>query len=52
MTEEKDKDIWRLFWWNERDLIVPAMILLKKPYTWWMSFDGPLQRKTNLEKYG
>lgn len=51
MTEEKDKDIWRLFWWNERDLIVPAMILLKKPYTWWMSFDGPLERKTNLEKY-
>jgi hypothetical protein len=51
MTAEKDQDIWRLFWWKEKDLIVPAIILLKKPYTWYESFDGPFQRKTNLEKY-
>ena len=51
MTEKKDQDIWRWFWWNEKDLIVPAIILLNKPYTWYESFDGPMQRKTNLEKY-
>ena len=51
MTADKDQDISRLFWWNEKDLVVPAIILLKKPYTWWQSFDGPFQRRTNLEKY-
>jgi hypothetical protein len=51
MTEKKDKDVWRLFWWNEKDLIVPAVILLNIPYTWWECFDDPFQRRTNLEKY-
>ena len=51
MTREIDQDVWRWFWWNEKDLIVPAIILLDKSYTWYESFDGPMQRKTNLEKY-
>jgi hypothetical protein len=51
MTRVIDQDIWRWFWWNEKDLIVPAIILLNKPYTWYKSFDGPMQRRTNLEKY-
>lgn len=52
MTGNKDEDVWRLFWWNKKDLIVPAIILLGKPYMWWESFDGPFQRKSNIEKYG
>jgi hypothetical protein len=51
MTREIDQDVWRWFWWNEKDLIIPAIILLDKSYTWYESFDGPMQRKTNLEKY-
>ena len=51
MTEDKHQDIWRWFWWNEKDFIVPALILLNKPHTWWESWDGPCQRRTNLEKY-
>lgn len=51
MTENFHEDIWRWFWWNEKDLIVPAIILLNKSYTWYESFDGPMQRRTNLEKY-
>ena len=51
MTEKNDHDIWRLFWWNEKDFIVPAIILLNKRHTWWQSFDGPFERRTNLEKY-
>ena len=51
MTGDKDQDIWRWFWWNEKDFIVPALILLNKPHTWWESWDGPCQRRTNLEKY-
>ena len=44
-------DIWRWFWWNEKDLIVPAIFAFDKPHTWWESYDGPCLRKTNLEKY-
>ena len=51
MTNKNDNDIWRLFWWNEKDFIVPAIILLNKRHTWWQSFDGPFERRTNLEKY-
>jgi len=51
MTNKNDHDIWRLFWWNEKDFIVPAIILLNKRHTWWQSFDGPFERRTNLEKY-
>jgi hypothetical protein len=50
-TEEDTPDIWRWFWWNERDLIIPAIFAFEKPYTWWESYDGPCVRKTNLEKY-
>jgi RimJ/RimL family protein N-acetyltransferase len=49
MTEKLDADIWRLFWWNEKDLIVSPILLLNKPYIWWESSDGPFQKRTNLE---
>jgi len=51
MTNKNDHDIWRLFWWNKKDLIVPAISLLNKRHSWWQSFDGPFERRTNLEKY-
>jgi hypothetical protein len=51
MTGEHDQDIWRWFWWNEKDLIVPAIFAFDKPHTWWESYDGPCIRRTNLEKY-
>jgi len=50
-TRKDDEDIWRLFWWNDTDLIVPAIILLDKPHSFWVSFDGPFHKKTNLEIY-
>ena len=50
-TEEDVEDVWRWFSWNDKDLIVPAIIAFDKPYTWWESFDGPCLRRTNLEKY-
>jgi len=28
-----------------------SIILLNKRHTWWQSFDGPFERRTNLEKY-
>lgn len=50
-TEKSNEDIWRWFWWNEKDLIIPAVMAFDKPYTWFESFDGPCVRRTNLEKY-
>lgn len=48
MTEQLDRDIWRLFWWNDKDLIVPALLIFGKAHLWWESFDGPFQKRTNL----
>jgi hypothetical protein len=48
MTGQNDNDIWRLFWWNEKDLIVPAIIYLNHSYTWWEAYDAQFQRRTNL----
>jgi hypothetical protein len=50
-TAEHDDDVWRLFWWNDQDLIIPAIILLNKPHSYWVSYDGPFHKKTNLEIY-
>jgi len=50
-TDDNAEDIWRWFWWNEKDLIVPAVMAFDKPYSWWESWDGPCIRKTNIEKY-
>jgi hypothetical protein len=32
-------DIWRLFWWNENDLILPARLVINPEYMWWGSTD-------------
>jgi len=52
-TEKNSEDIWRWFWWNEKDLILPALLIFGKDrfYTWYECLDGPCVRKTNLEKY-
>ena len=47
-TEPDTEDIWRWFWWNERDLIVPAIIIFNHSYSWYESFDGPCVKKSNL----
>lgn len=39
MTAESDPDIWRLFWWNDKVLITPALLLFEGNYTWYMSGD-------------
>jgi hypothetical protein len=41
------EDIWRFFWWNEKDLVVPALIQFGYPYTWYQSFDESLSRRNN-----
>lgn len=51
LNDNESPDIWRWFWWKEKDLIVPAILAFDKPYTWWESWDGPCIRRTNLEKY-
>jgi len=51
MTEKDGHDVWRLFWWNEKDFIVPAIILMGKAHTWRQSFDSSFERRTNIEKY-
>lgn len=51
-TEPGTEDIWRWFWWNEKDLILPAHFAFSIPFhTWYECLDGPCVRKTNLEKY-
>lgn len=50
-TEDNTDDIWRWFWWNQKDLIVPAIIAFGKNYSWYECYDGPCIRRTNLEKY-
>jgi len=39
-TEPDNNDIWRFFWWNEKDLIIPAVLVENKPYNWFESWDG------------
>lgn len=40
---EGDFDIWRFFWWNEKFLIKPAMLLNTDYYTYWESLDSEFQ---------
>ena len=47
-TEPDTEDIWRWFWWNEKDLIVPPIILFGYDYTWYMTLDGPCLKRTNV----
>jgi hypothetical protein len=39
-TEDDGKDIWRFFWWNDKDLIIPALLTEQVSYQWFESFDG------------
>jgi hypothetical protein len=51
-TEPDTAEIWRWFWWNEKDLIIPARLAYGNiGYSWYECHDGPCIRKTNLEKY-
>ena len=40
MTGEGDHDIWKLYWWNEKELITPAHLLFNLPYSWYISGDN------------
>jgi hypothetical protein len=52
MTGADTTEIWRWFWWNEKDLIIPARLAYDHiGYSWYECYDGPCIRKTNLEKY-
>lgn len=48
MTEEDDPDIHKHFWWNDKDLIVPAIFKYGLPYSWWESYDEEYTRKKKL----
>ena len=57
-TEKDDRDIWRHFWWNDKDLIVPALLTENVTYSWYESYDdeflkkyNPTTKKTALECY-
>ena len=45
MTRVIDQDIWRWFWWNEKDLIVPALILNDIPYVWYECWDEECKKE-------
>jgi hypothetical protein len=32
-------DIWRFFWWNNKDLVIPALLLKDYNYSYWISHD-------------
>ena len=42
-TEDDGIDIWRMFWWNKKDLIVPAMLIETLPYNWYGCLDLEFQ---------
>lgn len=39
MTEPHDPDIWRLYWWNDKDLILPAKLIFNAEHRWYSSWD-------------
>lgn len=45
MTEKNDSDIHRHFWWNDKDLIVPAIFYYNLPHSWWECWDEEFTRK-------
>jgi hypothetical protein len=40
---ESKLDIWRFFWWNDKFLIKPAILLKDKSHTYWYSYDDEFQ---------
>jgi len=52
-TENDGRDIWRHFWWNEKDLIIPAILIEGLNYVWFESWDSEFlqnYKTTNKEK--
>ena len=44
-TENDGYDIHRYFWWNEKDLILPAFLMFPHPgYKWYMPTDGEISK--------
>jgi hypothetical protein len=38
-SEETDNDIWRFFWWNEKYITKPVLLLKDIEYSYWECFD-------------
>jgi hypothetical protein len=50
MTEE-DTDIWRFFWWNEKFLIKPVLLIGDIPtYVHWESYDDEFKPYNKINK--
>jgi hypothetical protein len=39
-TEHDGRDVWKMFWWNKKELIIPAILVEGLPYNWYISNDG------------
>jgi len=37
MTAPEDPDIWKMFHWNEKELITPAYLIFEPTHTWYMT---------------
>jgi hypothetical protein len=48
---EDDYDIWRVFWWNKKDLIIPAIIVNNPDHTWFESWDGEFLKEHKQLSY-
>jgi hypothetical protein len=44
-------DVHYRFWWNEKDLLIPAVMAFTQSYSWYQPLDAHLVRRTNIEKY-
>jgi hypothetical protein len=42
---DDNNDVWRFFWWNEKFLIKPAILLEDKVHTYWHSTDDEFKLK-------
>ena len=48
---DKEHNFVKRFSWNNKDLVLPDLMYLNKPYSWWESYDEKSNIKTNLENY-
>jgi hypothetical protein len=46
-TGNDGRDTWRMFWWNEKDLIVPAILIEPQLYNWYESYDEEFLKDYN-----
>lgn len=50
MTDE-DTDIWRFFWWNEKFIIKPVLLIEDEPiYVYWESYDDEFKPYNRINK--